>query len=170
MWPTLFQVLQQRKALGLDKAFEEKWKEREIRELEERMELRPRSREAVHHRPKRRSYSRERERYDELPRPHKRHRGGEDAHKYFRRELEIDSRRPPEKRPRENSSGPPPITVKSEPVEPTVVPAAVVKVKREEGDEKEEGEISSDDDDAGEGAQVESKGALASLLDNYGDL
>merc|ERR1712117_739420 len=54
------EVLQQRKALGLDKAFEEKWRGRELRELEERMDLRPRSRETDTPAVRRRSYSRER--------------------------------------------------------------------------------------------------------------
>ena len=53
----LLKVLQQRKALGLDKAFEEKWRERELRELEERMDLRPRSRESDTPAVRRRSYS-----------------------------------------------------------------------------------------------------------------
>ena len=160
----MFKVLQQRKALGLDKAFEEKWKEREMRELEERMELRPRSMERENPRIRRRSYSRER--YEEPPHPHKRHRAAEDPYRYPRREPESEPRRPPEKRRRETIPAVlAPVVVKSEPVEEPIASVTLVKVKREEGEEKEEGEISSEEDDVGEGAQ--SKGALA-LVANYG--
>ena len=164
-----FKVLQQRKALGLDKAFEDKWREREIRELEERMELRPRSRSRERENPRirRRSYSRER--YEEPPAPHthKRQRAGEDPYNYPRREPESEPRRPLDKRRREATPArhTPPVVVKSEPVELPIASVAIVRVKREEGEEKEEGEISSDEDDVGEGSQ--SKGALA-LVANYG--
>ena len=158
----LFKVLQQRKALGLDKAFEEKWRERELRELEERMDLRPRSRETDTLSVRRRSYSRER--YEDPPPPHKRHRAAEDPYSHpRRREPGCEPRRPPEKRRRDETAVThAPVVVKSEPVEQPMV----VKVKREEGEEKEEGEISSEEDDLGEGT-TQSKGALA-LVANYG--
>ena len=160
-----FKVLQQRKALGLDKAFEDKWRERELRELEERMELRPKSRERENPRIRRRSYSRER--YEEPPHTHKRHRAGEDPYNYPRREPESEPRRPLDKRRREAipAGHTPPVVVKSEPLEQPIASEAIVRVKREEGEEKEEGEISTDEDDVGEGSQ--SKGALA-LVANYG--
>jgi len=163
------EVLQQRKALGLDKAFEDKWRERELRELEERMELRPRreiarknSREI--YRTTRRSDSGER--YDEEPpHPHKRHRAGEDPYDYPRREPESEPRRTAEQKKREvTPDRHAPVVVKSEPLEQPIAPVTVVRVKREEGEEKEEGEISSDEDDVGEGTQ--GKGALA-LVANY---
>merc|ERR1712117_684667 len=107
---------------------------------------------------RRRSYSRER--YEGTPQPHKRHRAGEDPYSQPRRR-ESEPRRPPEKRRRDEHAHAP-VVVKSEPVDQPIV----VKVKREEGEEKEEGEISSGEDDVAEGT-TQSKGALA-LVANYG--